>query len=55
MYTDRPTISYAPPTGDKYVNNLLRPIPPQAIFAMIQAGHQADYILQATERAINDV
>lgn len=55
LYTDRPTISYAPITGDKFVNNLLRPIPPQAIFAMIQAGHQADYILYAAVRAINDV
>jgi len=55
LYIDRPTISYAPLTGEKYVNSLLRPIPPQAIFAMIQAGHQADYILQAAVRAINDV
>src|SRR5450759_1836298 len=55
LYTDRPTISYAPLTGEKFVNNLLRPIPPQAIFAMIQAGHQADYIFQAAVRAINDV
>jgi len=29
LYTDRPTISYAPLTGEKYVNNLLRPIPPR--------------------------
>ena len=55
LYTDRPTISYAPVAGEKYVANLLRPVPPQAIFAMIQAGHQADYILQAAVRAINDV
>ena len=55
LYTDRPTISYAPLTGEKFVNNLLRPIPPQAIFAMIQAGHQADYILAVAVRAINDV
>ena len=55
LYTDRPTISYAPLTGEKFVNNLLRPIPPQAIFAMMQAGHQADYILLAAVRAINDV
>jgi hypothetical protein len=54
-YIDRPTIAYAPLTGEKFVNNLLRPIPPQAIFAMIQAGHQADFILQAGVRAINDV
>jgi hypothetical protein len=55
VFTDRPTISYAPLTGEKYVTNLLRPIPPQAIFAMLQAGHQADYILQAAVRAINDI
>jgi hypothetical protein len=54
-YTDRPTISYTPVTGKRYLDSLLRPIPPQAIFAMIQGGHQADYILQATVRAINDV
>jgi hypothetical protein len=55
LYIDRPTIAYAPLTGEKFVNNLLRPIPPQAIFAMIQAGHQADYIFEAAVRAINDV
>jgi hypothetical protein len=54
-YTDRPTISYTPVTGEKYIGKLLRPIPPQAIFAMIQAGHPADYILSLTVRAINDV
>lgn len=44
-YTDRPTISYTPVTGEKYIGKMLRPIPPQAVFAMIQAGHPADYIL----------
>lgn len=55
VFIDRPTISYAPLTGEKFVNSLLRPIPPQAVFAMITAGHQADYIFQTTVRAINDV
>jgi hypothetical protein len=54
-YIDRPTISYTPVTGKKYVDALLRPIPPQAIFAMIQAGHQADFILRGTVRTINGV
>jgi hypothetical protein len=54
QYTDRPTISYMPVTGEKYIDKLLRPIAPQAIFAMIQAGHPADYILSLTVRAIND-
>ena len=54
-YIDRPTISYTPVTGKKYVDALLRPIPPQAIFAMIQAGHQADFIMRGTVRTINGV
>jgi hypothetical protein len=54
-YTDRPTISYTPVTGKEYIEKLLRPISPQAIFAMIQAGHPADYILSLTIRAINDI
>ncbi len=54
-YIDRPTISYTPVTGKKYVDALLRPIPPQAIFAMIQAGHQADFIMRGTIRTINGV
>jgi hypothetical protein len=55
IYSDRPTISYSPLAGEKFVNSLLRPISPQAIFAMIIAGHQAEYIFQATVRAFNDV
>ena len=54
-FIDRPTISYTPVTGKKYVDALLRPIPPQAIFAMIQAGHQADFIMRGTVRTINGV
>jgi len=54
-YTDRPTISYAPLSGERFVNNLLRPVPPQAVFAMVMSGHQAEFIFRATVRAINDV
>jgi hypothetical protein len=54
-YTDKPTISYTPITGERYLNGLLRPIPPQAIFAMIESGHPADYILRVTVRAINGI
>ena len=54
-YIDHPTISYTPISGEKYIEKLLRPIPPQAVFAMIQAGHPADYILSLSVRGINDV
>ncbi|MFI8716359.1 hypothetical protein ACIGHF_00485 [Stenotrophomonas sp. NPDC077464] len=52
-FTTRPTISYAPLTGDKFAQSLLRPIAPASVFQMIQAGYPADFILGATTRAIN--
>lgn len=52
-YSTKPTISYAPLTGDKFSQSLLRPIPPVSVFQMIQAGYPADFILGATTRAIN--
>jgi hypothetical protein len=52
-YVDRPTITYTPVIGDKFARSLLRPIPPSAIFELIQAGYPADTILQLTARGIN--
>jgi hypothetical protein len=54
-YTDRPTISYTPLTGDKFAKSLLQPLPPAAIFALIQAGYPADFVLGVTVRAINGI
>lgn len=54
-YLDRPTISFTPLTGDKFTKNLLRPIPPSAIFSLIAAGYPADLMLQITTRALNGV
>jgi hypothetical protein len=54
-FTDLPTISYAPLTGERLVNALLRPIPPETVFAMIGGGRNADFLLRATLRSINAV
>ena len=54
-YVDHPTITYTPVTGKKYIDSLLRPIPPQAVFAMIQGGHPADFILSLSVEAINGI
>lgn len=54
-YIDRPTITYTPLVGDRFTRSLLRPIPPGAVFELIQAGYPADAILQLTTRAINGV
>ncbi len=44
-FTDRPTITYVPMTGAKFVNGLMTPLPPAALFRSIQAGWPADAIL----------
>jgi hypothetical protein len=54
-YTDRPTISYVPLSGERFINGVLRPLPPQTVFAMMEAGHPADFVLLMAARAINDV
>ncbi len=54
-YTESPTISYAPLTGERLVNSLLRPIPPETVFAMISGGRRTDFLLRATVRSINGI
>jgi len=45
-YTDRPTITYAPKTGDKFLESLLTPIAPARVFQLLQAGYAADFVLE---------
>ncbi|PWS38952.1 hypothetical protein DFH01_06825 [Falsiroseomonas bella] len=52
---DRPTISYTPMSGDRFTRSLLHPIPPAAIFGLVEAGFPADLILLVTIRALNSV
>ena len=51
-YSESPTISYAPLSGERLVNSLLRPIPPETVFAMINGGRRVDFLLRATLRSI---
>jgi len=55
LYQERPTISYTPLSGDKFTRSLLRPIPPAAIFQLVQAGYPIDGVLQVTVRSLNGV
>lgn len=52
-YTDRPTITYAPITGQKFNQNFMTPIPPRAILFLMQSGWPVDLILPLTVEAIN--
>jgi hypothetical protein len=55
VYTDRPTITYVPLTGEKFLKGLLAPIDPKNIFFMLQSGYAADFILALTVESLNGV
>ena len=55
VYTDRPTITYVPLTGEKFLHSLVTPIDPKNIFFMLQAGYAADFILGLTVESLNGV
>ena len=54
-FTDRPTITYVPLTGEKFLRSLITPIEPKNIFFMLQAGYAADFILGLTVESLNGV
>jgi len=55
IYTDRPTITYVPLTGEQFLRGLITPIDPKHIFFMLQAGYPADFILGLTVEGLNGV
>lgn len=54
-WADRPTITYSPVSGQEFSQNLLTPIPPRALFEMMQAGWPAELVLRLSVWSINDV
>jgi hypothetical protein len=55
VYTDRPTITYTPLTGEKFLKGLLAPIDPKNIFFLVQSGYPADFLLGLTVESLNGV
>lgn len=45
-YTDRPTITYTPLTGEKFLESFLTPLPPVNVFSLMQSGYAADFLLE---------
>jgi hypothetical protein len=52
-WTDRPTITYTPLTGDKFVRALMTPLSPESVFSSIESGWPADAILFAAATRLN--
>jgi hypothetical protein len=53
QYTDRPTITYAPLTGERFARSLMTPVPPPAILSLIQAGYPIDLTLRLVAHTLN--
>ena len=54
-YTDRPTITYMPKTGEDYLRSLLEPVKPGSVLALIAAGYRADLLFTWAIESINGV
>ena len=52
-FSNSPTITYTPLTGNAYIKGLTTPLPPALVFAAMQNGVPADYILLSTVQSIN--
>jgi len=54
-YTDRPTITYSPLSGERFARNLMTPIPPLAVLNLMQAGYPVDVVLRLCVHSINGI
>src|SRR5690349_6035098 len=52
-FTDRPTITYTPLTGQQYMKGLIVPIAPASVLFLIQSGYAANLVLGMTVESIN--
>ena len=52
-WAESPVITYNPLVGEKFTRSLLQPIPPIALFSLVQAGWPIDVVFSIAVRAIN--
>lgn len=52
-FVDRPTITYVPMTGNRFVQGLMTPIDPGSLFSAIQSGWPADSMLSVGVTTMN--
>ncbi len=54
-YTDRPTVTYSPLTGDKFARNLMAPVAPMTIMTLVEGGYPIDYVFRLMLHSINGI
>ncbi|MHC4969791.1 MAG: hypothetical protein ACYTF4_14420 [Planctomycetota bacterium] len=52
-FTDRPTITYAPITGQQFNRSFMTPIPPKSVLFLMQSGWPADLVFPITVDSMN--
>lgn len=54
-YTDRPTVTYTPVSGETFARSLMRPLPPAAVMSLIEAGYSIDLVMRICVQSINGI
>jgi hypothetical protein len=52
-WSNTPTVTYQPLMGDRFAKSLLQPVPPSAVFQLMQGGWPADLVLPTVVSSIN--
>lgn len=54
-YIERPTVTYAPLSGQEFASQLLSPVRADVVFSLVSSGWPPDQLLAMTIQRINDV
>jgi hypothetical protein len=52
-FTDRPTITYTPLTGSKFIQSMMKPVDPPTLLFLIQSGWNAESLFHMVVQTIN--
>lgn len=54
-WSNTPTVTYQPVMGDRFTRSLLQPIPPSAVFQLVQGGWPTDLVMRTSVKSVNGV